>query len=97
MKILVADDDKSIRVLVVRMLEKIGVEGIIQAADGREALLQMQENTFDLVVTDWEMPWHSGLEIVRAIRASGSRVAYSDDYRPHRTSPGPRGDRSRCF
>ena len=74
MKILVADDDKSIRVLVVRMLEKIGVGGIIQAADGREALLQLQENTFDLVVTDWEMPWHSGLEIVRAIRASGSRV-----------------------
>lgn len=74
MKILVADDDKSIRVLVVRMLEKIGVEGIIQAADGREALLQLQENAFDLVVTDWEMPGHSGLEIVRAIRASGSRI-----------------------
>jgi len=74
MKILVADDDKSIRLLVVRMLEKIGVPGIIQAADGNEALQHLQETKFDLVVTDWEMPGHSGVEIVRTIRASGSRV-----------------------
>lgn len=74
MKILVADDDKSIRILVARMLERIGVQGVIQAADGREALEQLQENTFDLIVTDWEMPGHSGVEIVRKIRASGSRV-----------------------
>jgi chemotaxis protein CheX len=74
MKILVADDDKSIRILVVRMLEKIGVRGVIQAADGSEALRDLQQNTFDLIVTDWEMPGHSGVEIVRAIRAGGSQV-----------------------
>jgi len=74
MNVLVADDDKSIRVLVVHMLEKIGVNGVIQAADGNEALQHLQETSFDLVVIDWEMPGCSGVDVVRSIRASGSRV-----------------------
>ncbi len=74
MRVLVADDDKSMRLLVVRLLEKIGVHDTTQAADGSEALLHLKDTEFDLVVTDWEMPGQSGLDVVRAIRASGSRV-----------------------
>lgn len=74
MKVLVADDDKSIRLLVVRMLEKIGVQEAIQASDDHEALRHLRDHTFDLVVIDWEMPGCSGVDVVRAIRASGSRV-----------------------
>jgi CheY-specific phosphatase CheX len=74
MKILIADDDKSIRILVAHMLEKIGVQEVIQAANGNEALNHWENGAFDLVVIDWDMPGRSGVDVVRAIRASGSRV-----------------------
>ncbi len=74
MRVLIADDDKSIRVLIAHMLEKIGVEEAVQAVDGIEALDRWHDGLFDLVVIDWEMPGRSGVDVVRAIRASGSRV-----------------------
>lgn len=73
-KVLVADDDKAIRTFVVHLLRSIGVKEIVEACDGQEALQLFKQQTFDLVVTDWEMPGNSGVEVIRAIRATGSQV-----------------------
>jgi len=74
MRVLVADDDRNVRQLVVHLLSKIGVREVAQAADGDEALAHWSQESFDLVVIDWGMPKRTGLEVVRAIRAGGSRV-----------------------
>jgi len=74
MRVLVADDDKAIRTLVVHLLGAIGVTDVVEADDGREALVFFQQQAFDLVVTDWEMPGNSGIEVIRQIRATGSQV-----------------------
>ena len=73
MRVLVADDDKSVRLLMAQLLNKAGAE-VVQAVDGDEALECWKSETFDLVVIDWEMPGQSGLDVVQAIRTEGSRV-----------------------
>ena len=44
----------------------------MQAADGSEAVEQFHAGEFDLVLTDWNMPGKTGLEVLKDIRASGS-------------------------
>ena len=74
MKTLVADDDKSMRRLIVQLLNDVGVQDVVEACDGDEALTLFKQNDFDLVVTDREMPGRCGVEVIRAIRAQGSQV-----------------------
>ena len=74
MKVLVVDDSGVMRKIIVRSLNAVGVTDIVEAADGQEAFERFQEQTFDLVLTDWNMPIRSGLELVKDIRASGSKV-----------------------
>ena len=62
--VLVADDDSAILQLMVRRLEKQGLQ-IHQAADGREALEKLENLSFDLVVSDIYMPGVTGLELLQ--------------------------------
>ncbi len=73
-KVLVADDSKLIRMLIVKVLRDLEVEKVVQAADGIEAMEAFQKNEFDLVVLDWQMPGKCGLEVIEEIRATGSDV-----------------------
>lgn len=74
LRVLVADDSTSMRKLVVRSLEAAGAEKVTEAADGDEALARFRPGRFDLVLTDWNMPGKSGLEVVEAIRARDGQV-----------------------
>ena len=74
MKVLVVDDDKSMRALVVHLLNAVGMAEILEACDGEEALSLFEQEEFDLVVIDWEMPGRSGVEVIREIRAKGCQV-----------------------
>ena len=67
-KILMADDDRIVRRIVVAKLSGLGYD-MIQAEDGQEALALL-ENGFvpDLVITDSLMPRMTGLELARSIR-----------------------------
>lgn len=68
MKILVCDDDPAV-ISVIRfklLRDEMGV--IITAADGREALALLKIDTYDLILTDLHMPFHSGLELVTFVR-----------------------------
>ncbi len=66
--ILVADDDRVVRRIVVAKLHGLGYE-ITDVEDGREALDLLEEGEIpDLLITDSNMPRMSGLQLVRAIR-----------------------------
>jgi two-component system chemotaxis response regulator CheY len=73
-KVLIADDSGVMRKIIVRATKAAGVEDITEAVDGVDALKKFQEGAFDLVLTDWNMPNKSGLEVIQEIRAAGSKV-----------------------
>ena len=66
-KILIVEDEKDIRNLIIYALEAKGYE-TISADDGEKALKMLKENKPDLVILDWMLPSVSGLEICRNIR-----------------------------
>jgi CheY-like chemotaxis protein len=69
-RLLVVDDFESMRKLVIKNLNQMGYAHIFQAANGQEALRVLEANpTIQIVVTDWNMPVMSGLELLRALRA----------------------------
>lgn len=68
MKVLVVDDSSVTRRIAVNTLRTLGVESILEAADGKTAL-QLCDRTVDLVLTDWNMPTMGGLDLVRALRS----------------------------
>lgn len=74
LKVLVADDSGVMRKIIIRALNSVGLTDIVEAADGAEAIAQFAGNRFDLVLTDWNMPGKTGLEVLKEIRASGSKV-----------------------
>jgi len=74
MKVLVVDDSGVMRKIIIRSLNAVGVNDVVEAADGQEGFNLFQADQFDLVLTDWNMPVRSGLEFVKDIRASGSKV-----------------------
>ncbi len=69
MKVLVAEDDRISRRMLVRDLENWGHE-VVSVEDGQQAWDKYQEEEFSLVISDWMMPKMDGLELVRRIRAS---------------------------
>ncbi len=74
MKVLVADDSGVMRKIIIRSLISVGVTDIVEAANGQEAIDKFKETPVDLILTDWNMPEKSGLDVVVEIRATGSLV-----------------------
>ncbi len=66
-KILLADDEENLRILVHTTLEDPRYE-ILEAADGEEALELAKAHHPDLLVLDWMMPGRSGVEVAQAPR-----------------------------
>jgi two-component system chemotaxis response regulator CheY len=73
MRVLVADDSGIMRKIIIRSLNSVGVTDIVEAADGQEAI-NAYNSEIDLILTDWNMPNKSGLDVVTEIRATGSTV-----------------------
>ena len=78
MKILVADDSRVMRQIVIRTLRQAGYDDhdIVEAEDGADALAKVGSEQPDLVLSDWNMPEMSGIECLEALRASGSQVPF---------------------
>ncbi len=71
LKFLVVDDSVTMRRIVANSLKTIGHDLYIEAGNGREALTKLiADDTINFVITDWNMPDVSGLELVKSIRAS---------------------------
>jgi two-component system chemotaxis response regulator CheY len=73
-KVLVADDSSTMRKIILRSLQAVGVPDAAEAGDGEEAIKMFGEGTYDLVLTDWNMPGKSGLEVIQEIRKSNKEV-----------------------
>jgi two-component system chemotaxis response regulator CheY len=77
-KILVTDDSRVMRQIVIRTLRQAGYDDhdIIQAEDGAECLAMVGSERPDLVLSDWNMPNMTGIECLEALRAQGSQVPF---------------------
>ena len=70
MHVLVVDDFATMRRIITNILKQLGYETILEAEDGAKALQIMETEKVDFVITDWNMPNMSGLDLLMAIRAS---------------------------
>jgi len=69
-KILLIDDFAKVRKITKNILENLGFKNIIGAEDGIEAIEILKNMEIDLILTDWNMPNISGLDLVKIIRNS---------------------------
>lgn len=69
MKILVVDDMVTMRRIVKNILRQLGFSNIDEAENGQEALQKLRSDTFGCVVSDWNMPVMTGIDMLRAIKA----------------------------
>jgi two-component system, chemotaxis family, chemotaxis protein CheY len=70
MKFLVVDDFSTMRRIVRNLLKELGYTNVDEAEDGVVAMQKLTAGGFDFVVTDWNMPNMTGIELLRAIRAN---------------------------
>lgn len=70
MKFLVVDDFSTMRRIVRNLLKELGFTNVDEAEDGVAALQKLQAGGIEFVVTDWNMPNMTGLELLQAIRAN---------------------------
>ncbi len=69
LKFLVVDDSVTMRRIVVNSLRNLGYNDYVEAGDGKEALDKLgADSSINFVITDWNMPVLSGLELVKTIR-----------------------------
>ena len=73
MKILVVDDFSTMRRIVRNLLKELGFANVSEAEDGLDALNKLRtEGNFEFVVSDWNMPNMTGIELLRNIRADAA-------------------------
>ena len=65
--ILIVDDDAAIREMLCRILGNAGYS-VIEARSGRQALMQLEGKSIDLLITDLVMPDGEGLETIQTIK-----------------------------
>ncbi|KRG71208.1 chemotaxis response regulator CheY [Pseudoxanthomonas dokdonensis] len=69
MRILIVDDFSTMRRIIKNLLNDLGYTNTAEADDGNTALVALAQGHFDFVVTDWNMPGMTGIELLKAIRA----------------------------
>ncbi len=72
-KILIAEDDRELRQLFSRVLVKNGYS-VVGVSDGEEALCEIENQFFDIIISDIMMPRMDGYELVRALRDAGNNT-----------------------
>lgn len=70
MKILVVDDFSTMRRIIKNLLRELGFNNIFEADDGQSALPKLQSGGIDFLITDWNMPGMTGIDLLRAVRAN---------------------------
>lgn len=68
-KILIVDDFATMRKVVRDLLKLSGYENIVEAEDGVTAMRALKSQKIDVVISDWNMPNMTGLELLKAVRA----------------------------
>ena len=71
-KFLVVDDFSTMRRIVRNLLKELGFLHVQEAEDGVDALAKLRADKFDFVVSDWNMPNMTGIDLLKAIRADST-------------------------
>jgi CheY-like chemotaxis protein len=69
LRVLVVDDHPEVRAMLEDMVRALGIDHVLTAGDGRQALDCVMSQPVDLVITDLAMPVMDGLELTRRLRA----------------------------
>lgn len=75
MKVLVVDDFATMRRIIKNVLKQIGFIHILEADDGTKALEVLKGNKVDLIISDWNMPQMTGLDLLKMVRNDASTKA----------------------
>ncbi|MGE4505556.1 MAG: chemotaxis response regulator CheY [Desulfovibrionaceae bacterium] len=70
MRILVVDDFSTMRKIIKNILRQLGFDNIVEADDGTTAWDVLNKDNIDFIVSDWNMPKMTGIELLRKVRAS---------------------------
>ncbi|WP_047243754.1 response regulator [Chromobacterium subtsugae] len=73
MNVLIIDDSSTSRHHIRQVLEKLGFEHFCESSGGERALQLIEQEAFQLIITDYHMPQMDGMELARRIRASGTQ------------------------
>jgi len=71
-KVMVVDDFATMRRIVKGVLKQLGFSKIVEAEDGSVALSELKKDPVGLIVSDWNMPKMSGLDLLKAVRGDVS-------------------------
>jgi two-component system, chemotaxis family, chemotaxis protein CheY len=72
MNVLIVDDFATMRRIIKGVLKQLGFSNLIEAEDGEAALKELRKEKIGLIVSDWNMPNMTGLELLKAVRADNS-------------------------
>jgi len=72
LKFLVVDDFSTMRRIVRNLLKELGFSNVDEAEDGIAALAKLRSTNFDFVVSDWNMPNMTGLDLLKEIRSDAN-------------------------
>jgi len=72
MKILIVDDFSTMRRIIKNLLRDLGFNNTQEADDGQTAWPMLQTGNFDFLVTDWNMPIMTGIELLKKVRGDES-------------------------
>jgi len=70
MRVLIVDDFSTMRRIVKNILRQLGFNNIVEADDGTTAWEVLNREKIDFVVSDWNMPQMTGIELLRRVRSS---------------------------
>jgi two-component system, chemotaxis family, chemotaxis protein CheY len=70
LKVLVVDDFATMRRIVKNILKQLGYANILEADDGMTALDTLKKEKIEFIISDWNMPQMTGIELLKAVRAS---------------------------
>jgi two-component system, chemotaxis family, chemotaxis protein CheY len=70
LKILAVDDSPTMRRIIVNTLKRAGFDNVVEASDGKDALAKMKVESFNFIITDWNMPEMDGLTFVTTLRGT---------------------------
>ncbi|HKK33574.1 MAG TPA: chemotaxis response regulator CheY [Desulfomicrobiaceae bacterium] len=68
-KILVVDDFSTMRRIIKNLLRDLGYTNVDEADDGTTALPKLRTGTFGFLISDWNMPGMTGLDLLKAVRS----------------------------
>lgn len=72
LKFLVVDDFSTMRRIVRNLLKELGFTNVEEAEDGIDALQKLRADSFDFVISDWNMPNMTGIDLLRQVRADAA-------------------------